>query len=253
MSELKCKKCGHIITDLRVRKGDSDYCNLRCRCRAVVGVHQFINPILPTALLSKEQIGDIKNWIAQPKIDGWRLVVFHNGWGRLPLIYTRQGFELTHWKGLQGIRAEFNTMPIGVYDCELWINGGTEKDIPQLKDGSIAGARVTIFDLIVDKLSLTERYTFLLEAIRRQKNGKHKVEFRFIDLIACYDLAELSKSNQEITIAALPKMVNNLKQEGYVGIILKKRNSIYPLSDDPKSREATNEDWIKVINIEKLL
>jgi len=100
---------------------------------------------------------------------------------------------------------------------------------------------------------LTERYTFLLEAIRRQKNGKHKVEFRFIDLIACYDLAELSKSNQEITIAALPKMVNNLKQEGYVGIILKKRNSIYPLSDDPKSREATNEDWIKVINIEKLL
>jgi len=251
---MLCEKCGHTITDRHMAK-DAKFCSLRCRCRAIVGEYSFLNPIQPTPLLSKKQIGDIKKWIAQPQIDGWRVVVFHNSWGKQPNIYSNSGIDLTRWKGLQAVRQEFKGLPIGVYDCELWVNGGKSSDILRLKEGLISGARLTIVDLIVDNIPLMERYLYLQSMFNRKTTGRKKphsenrtpTEFKYINLVDVHLLDE--RKVEDLSI-----MVGYAKRElGYKGLILKRTDSLYELTNNPALRERTSEDWIKIDEVKEII
>lgn len=167
-----------------------------------------------------DELDNDKGWIAEVKKNGWRCLVYKDSEVRL---YTRDKTLVK--EPLNEIKEYFNMiLPENtIIDGEL-IHYRTKED----------KRRFYVFDIImlagklVNNLKLFERRKFLEEVIKNLPN--------FIELSEWVRIGKRNLYNKSIE--------GDLNE----GIVLKKLDSVYPLSD---RKCLNNPFWIKVKKIEK--
>jgi ATP-dependent DNA ligase len=171
------------------------------------------NRIYTNSVLAKALDND-STWIAEIKKNGWRCLVIKEG-GKV-VLWSRRNSVL--YLPVKGVREALRNIPDGtILDGEL-----LERRTKTVKDLWYGFDVIRLKNKFVNDLPLWQRREMLEETIKGGDNVELAQQFRYKKL-GLYFKA--------------------LTEEGNEGIVLKKLDSVYPVST---TNSVTNPYWIKI-------
>ncbi len=170
----------------------------------------FVAPMLASACPDGKSFADYGPWWMEPKYDGWRVVIRvmkdAKYGGQCVAAFTRTGNPV----GLHNaLPAELEQMPVGVYDGELHVLGGTSSDVGKIG----ADPHLALFDAT--------------EILGLDIKGRTLASRRAMLEVAA---AHIVKPTRVAVVAAVPASMSIYKQwlaAGGEGAILKDPQSPY--------------------------
>ena len=157
------------------------------------------------------------DFLVQIKYDGWNVVVNEGH------VYTRHGNDITSWTD----EWLFDLHPPYPVNGELVVVDGKRKDIPSIKTGKFR-PRIWAFDVMVEDMPLEERYKRVWDLL----------DGELIPAVT-WDGKDLQKSWSSVN-----KLFEHVKERGHDGLVLKKKGSLYQVSDEIS---VVTPDWLRLL------
>jgi ATP-dependent DNA ligase len=221
-----CKHTKAIITESGAPSVTSNETNIATNVPTSIG--EAIKPMLASAMREDQSIDDFAfGWVMEEKYDGHRLLVRVEAFS--VTAWTRPGADRPAAKRSlpTALALALHDLPLGLYDGELFIPGGTSSDVVRLDRQN--DLRFVLFDV------LEVMGTPVLNVPYSERRALLQVAYKHVGEASPVMMAEI----EEVSLAGIKR----IWEAGGEGAILKRIDSTYRSG-------WRSPDWVKVKKID---